>query len=58
MRALLDAREPLTVDAYRELHAAGAATSVDVERPRVTTAPYRFAGVRGGARHYEATGRD
>ncbi len=58
VRSLLEARVPLTVDAYRELHAAGAATSEDAERPRVTTAPYRFAGVRGGARHYEATARD
>ncbi|MCA5922660.1 hydroxymethylglutaryl-CoA synthase [Curtobacterium oceanosedimentum] len=55
VRSLLGARVPLTVDAYRELHAAGAATSEDVERPRVTAAPYRFAGVRGGARHYEST---
>ncbi|MBT1673217.1 hydroxymethylglutaryl-CoA synthase [Curtobacterium sp. MCLR17_043] len=55
VRSLLEARVPLTVDAYRALHAAGAATSEDVERPRVTTAPFRFAGVRGGARHYEAS---
>ncbi|WFR67009.1 hydroxymethylglutaryl-CoA synthase [Curtobacterium flaccumfaciens] len=55
VRELLEARVPLTVDAYRELHAAGAATSEDVERPRVTAAPFRFAGVRGGARQYEAT---
>ncbi|PZF64617.1 hydroxymethylglutaryl-CoA synthase [Curtobacterium sp. MCPF17_047] len=53
---LLAARVPLSVEAYRELHAAGAATSEDVERPRVTAAPFRFAGVSGGARHYEATG--
>ncbi|MEK6342809.1 MAG: hydroxymethylglutaryl-CoA synthase [Curtobacterium sp.] len=58
VRSLLEARVPLTVDAYRELHAAGAATSEDTERPRVTTAPYRFAGVRGGARRYEATAQD
>ncbi|MGL3199623.1 MULTISPECIES: hydroxymethylglutaryl-CoA synthase [Curtobacterium] len=57
VRSLLEARVPLTVDAYRELHAAGAATSEDTERPRVTTAPYRFAGVRGGARRYEPTAR-
>ncbi|QSB23160.1 hydroxymethylglutaryl-CoA synthase [Curtobacterium sp. 24E2] len=55
VRQLLSTRVPLTVDAYRELHATGAATSEDVERPRVTAGPYRFAGVRGGARHYEAT---
>jgi len=53
---LLAARVPLSVEAYRELHAAGAATSEDVDRPRVTSAPFRFAGVSGGARHYEATG--
>ncbi|MFZ6990518.1 hydroxymethylglutaryl-CoA synthase [Curtobacterium sp. RRHDQ66] len=51
----LAARVPLTVAEYRALHATGAATSDDVERPRVTTAPFRFAGVLGGARHYEAT---
>jgi hydroxymethylglutaryl-CoA synthase len=55
VRADLEARVPLTVDAYRALHADGAATSRDVERPRVTAAPFRFAGVVGGARHYEAT---
>jgi len=54
VRAALDARVPLTVSEYRALHATGAATSDDVERPRVTTAPFRFAGVLGGARHYEA----
>lgn len=53
--AALAARVPLTVAEYRALHATGAATSDDVERPRVTTAPFRFAGVLGGARHYEAT---
>ncbi|WP_022904548.1 hydroxymethylglutaryl-CoA synthase [Curtobacterium sp. B8] len=58
VRAVLDARVPLTVDAYRELHAAGAATSEDTDRPRVTTAPYRFGGVRGGARRYEPTAQD
>lgn len=58
VRELLASRVPLTVDAYRELHAAGAATSEDVERPRVTTGPFRFAGVRGGARQYEVTAQD
>ncbi|WP_260981127.1 hydroxymethylglutaryl-CoA synthase [Curtobacterium pusillum] len=55
VRELLAARVPLTVPEYRELHAAGAATSEDVERPRVTAGPFRFAGVRSGARHYERT---
>jgi hydroxymethylglutaryl-CoA synthase len=55
VREVLAARVPLTVPEYRELHAAGAATSEDVERPRVTAGPFRFAGVRGGARHYERT---
>jgi hydroxymethylglutaryl-CoA synthase len=55
VRELLAARVPLTVADYRELHAAGAATSADVERPRVTAGPFRFAGVSGGARQYEAT---
>lgn len=58
VRAVLDARVRLTVDEYRALHAGGAATSEDVERPRVTAGPYRFAGVRGGARHYEAVAQD
>ncbi|WP_144765772.1 hydroxymethylglutaryl-CoA synthase [Curtobacterium sp. 9128] len=55
VRSALDARVPLTVAEYRALHAAGAATSADTDRPRVTGAPFRFAGVVGGARHYEAT---
>ncbi|MCJ1714317.1 hydroxymethylglutaryl-CoA synthase [Curtobacterium sp. VKM Ac-2922] len=55
VRADLDARVRLSVAEYRALHAAGAATSEDTERPRVTAAPFRFSGVLGGARHYEAT---
>ncbi|WP_029150068.1 hydroxymethylglutaryl-CoA synthase [Microbacterium indicum] len=51
----LDARAPLDLDAYRALHASSGARSDDAETPRVTTAPFRFAGVRGRARVYEAT---
>jgi len=58
VQEVLGSRVRLTVDEYRALHAAGAATSEDVERPRVTAGPFRFAGVRGGARHYEAVAQD
>ncbi|KQO64983.1 hydroxymethylglutaryl-CoA synthase [Curtobacterium sp. Leaf261] len=53
--AMLDDRVPIDVRSYRELHATTVTGSVDTERPRVTTAPFRFAGVRGGARRYERT---
>lgn len=51
--SVLDARVPLTVAEYRELHATVLPSNVDVETPRVTQAPFRFAGVQGGARRYE-----
>lgn len=50
---LLAARVPVSVPAYRELHAGATLGSADVVRPAVTTGPFRFAGVSGGARHYE-----
>ncbi|MFT4232770.1 MAG: hydroxymethylglutaryl-CoA synthase [Leucobacter sp.] len=51
--AALDSRVPLAVAAYRELHSSASPSSVDTETPRVTTGPFRFAGVRGQARQYE-----
>jgi hydroxymethylglutaryl-CoA synthase len=53
--AMLEARVPVDVEEYRELHESTWTGSGDVERARVTRAPFRFAGVRRGARHYEAT---
>lgn len=53
--AALAARVRLPLDDYRALHAATTTSSADVETPHVTTRPYRFAGVRGRARHYEPT---
>ncbi len=52
---VLDARVPLEVAEYRELHAAELPSGVDVDTPRVTKAPFRFAGIRGRARQYERT---
>ncbi|WP_166968657.1 hydroxymethylglutaryl-CoA synthase [Brevibacterium atlanticum] len=51
--AALDGRVPLDVDAYRELHSTVLGSAEDVETPRVTSAPFRFAGVKGRARVYE-----
>ncbi|GAB2568308.1 hydroxymethylglutaryl-CoA synthase [Leucobacter ruminantium] len=51
----LDARVPLDVPAYRELHSTVYPSAVDVETPRVTNAPFRFAGISGRARRYERT---
>lgn len=53
--AALDARVPLQVDEYRELHAAELSSTPDTQTPRTTSAPFRFAGVRGRARLYERT---
>ncbi|MFV0433770.1 MAG: hydroxymethylglutaryl-CoA synthase family protein [Leucobacter sp.] len=53
--AALDAREPLEIERYRELHAAERTSAEDYETPRVTRAPFRFAGVSGRARRYEET---
>lgn len=49
----LDARLPLSVEAYRELHSAEHPSLEDYETPRVTTGPFRFAGISGQARRYE-----
>jgi hydroxymethylglutaryl-CoA synthase len=53
--AALDARVPLEVPECRELHARAYPSAEDVETPRVTSAPFRFAGLRGQARQYERT---
>lgn len=52
---LLDARVPLEVAEYRDLHATELPSGVDVQTPRVTKAPFRFAGIQGRARQYERT---
>lgn len=49
----LDARVPLSIDAYRALHAAELSSTEDVSTPKVTAGPFRFAGVRDRARLYE-----
>src|SRR5690625_4828355 len=52
---LLDARVPLEVAEYRDLHAIELPSGVDVQTPRVTKAPFRFARIQGRARHNERT---
>lgn len=51
--ATLEAREPLDIAAYRELHQAERPSADDYETPRVTSAPFRFSGVKDQARQYE-----
>ncbi|GGA57650.1 hydroxymethylglutaryl-CoA synthase [Pseudoclavibacter endophyticus] len=53
--AAMDARTRIDVATYRSLHAAIGTDDGDVETPRVTTGPFRFAGLRGRARQYERT---
>lgn len=55
IQSALDARERLSVDGYAGIHKAIVSSAEDVETPRVTSAPFRFAGIRGRARMYEAT---
>lgn len=55
VNAALDARVPLEIAAYRELHDRSYPSAPDFETPRVTHAPFRFAGIRGRARQYERT---
>lgn len=54
--AQLDARVPVDVARYEALHRASVKGSADLVTPRVTSAPFRFAGVANGARRYEVTG--
>lgn len=49
----LDARVPLSIDAYRALHAAELSSAEEVSTPKVTAGPFRFAGIKGRARLYE-----
>ena len=51
--AALDARTSLSIEAYRALHSTVLGSAEDIETPRVTSAPFRFAGVKGRARVYE-----
>ncbi|WP_336659953.1 hydroxymethylglutaryl-CoA synthase [Leucobacter sp. USHLN153] len=51
--SVLDSRVPLSVPEYRELHARALPSDTDVVTPRVTAAPFRFAGIEGRARRYE-----
>ncbi|MGJ0203637.1 hydroxymethylglutaryl-CoA synthase [Leucobacter sp. gxy201] len=53
--ASLDARASLEIPEYRELHDRSYPSAPDFETPRVTRAPFRFAGIRGRARQYERT---
>lgn len=51
--AALDSRAPVGVREYRELHATEHPSTRDIENPRITSAPFRFAGIRDRARRYE-----
>ncbi|WP_460801703.1 hydroxymethylglutaryl-CoA synthase [Microbacterium sp. GXF6406] len=53
---MLDARAPLPIAEYERLHALSYPSGTDTETPRTTTGPFRFAGIRGGARQYEHIG--
>lgn len=52
--AALEARRPLDIEGYRALHSAHTESSQDRETPRVTSGPFRFSGIQGQARQYEA----
>src|SRR5690606_188508 len=47
----LDARVPLSIDAYRALHAAELSSAEDASTPKVTAGPFRFAGVKRSEEH-------
>ncbi|WP_166986132.1 hydroxymethylglutaryl-CoA synthase [Canibacter zhoujuaniae] len=52
--AAINEREELSFEEYRALHAAHERGSKhDYQNPRVTRAPFRFVGVRDGARSYQ-----
>ncbi|NLA65577.1 MAG: hydroxymethylglutaryl-CoA synthase, partial [Leucobacter sp.] len=51
--ARLDSRVVLSIEDYRELHAAEHPSTVDYDTPRVTGGLFRFTGVKGQARQYE-----
>ena len=52
---MLEGRVPLEVADYERLHATELPSDADVETPRVTRGPFRFAGIQGRARRYERT---
>lgn len=54
-RAVIEGRDRVDVQQYLELHAVERGSGEDYETPRVTSAPFRFAGVTGRARRYERT---
>lgn len=56
VRQMLDSRVPLDIAEYERLHATSYPSNADADTPRVTAGPFRFAGIRGGARHYEIVG--
>lgn len=54
-RAVIENREKVDVEAYVALHRTVLTSEDDAETPRVTRAPFRFAGISGRARRYERT---
>lgn len=50
---MLDARVRLSVPEYVEMHEKTLPSAEDTETGSVTSSPFRFAGIRGRARHYE-----
>lgn len=56
VEAMIDARESLDVESYRELHSTHLPSTQDVETPRVSKGPFRFAGIKDRARFYQRTG--
>lgn len=56
VQRMLDARVALDIPEYERLHALSYPSDTDAETPRVTAGPFRFAGIRGGARVYEIVG--
>lgn len=53
VESALDAREPLSIEKYRELHTLTYPSATDVATPHVTRGPFRFAGIQSQARQYE-----
>lgn len=53
---MLDARVPLTVQQYEDLHNGVRGSDEDYETAQVSTAPFRFTGVSGQARRYQRAG--
>lgn len=54
IRSALSSRTHIGIQDYRELHQSIRFTDEDLSTPRVTRAPFRFAGVDKQARWYEA----